>query len=174
MQFRTETTPADGVTVWISQDLMQTCMDGASRFYSMETGGTFMGWWVDHSTAVVTAVVGPGPDAHHSRHHFEPDQIWQLAQIAKHYEASDRRETYLGDWHSHPDAMSGSLSWTDRCVLRRIIGTRAARCSEPLMAVLWGAPDTWKTTMWYSRTRQRSVLWDKLVITEATLKLAAN
>lgn len=164
----------NGVVVWMSQGLMQTCMDEAVRSFPLETGGTFMGWWADTTTAVINAVIGPGPEASHGRHHFEPDQKWQIAKIAKHYEASGRLETYLGDWHSHPGASNAMLSWTDRRVLRRIINTPTARCSTPLMAVFFGEPDDWEMVMWNSQLRRRSFLWDQLIMTKAAIKLATN
>ena len=135
--------------------------------FPLETGGTFMGWWANTTTAVITAIIGPGPNAIHGRHHFQPDQGWQLNQIAQHYEVSGRRETYLGDWHSHPSRTGRTLSWADRRVLRLIISTPSARCPIPLMAVLWGPPDDWQTTMWYARLHWRHFLWDRLVVSEA-------
>ena len=169
-----ETETVYNVLVWFSQNCLLSCGEEASRSFPFETGGTFMGWWADRDTAVITSVIGPGPKASHGRHHFQPDQEWQIDQIAKHYEASGRRETYLGDWHSHPNAISGTLSWTDRRVLRRIINTDAARCSTPLMSVFWGKPDDWEMVMWHSQLRQRSFLWDQLTVTKAALKLTSS
>ena len=60
----------NGVVVWMSQGLMQTCMDEAVRSFPLETGGTFMGVWAGSTTAVITAVIGPGPEASYGRHQF--------------------------------------------------------------------------------------------------------
>lgn len=149
---------------------MQACLAEAADKFPLESGGTFMGWWADSGTAVITGMIGPGPDAHHGRHSFQPDQAWQLAQIADHYAASGRRETYLGDWHSHPGASGGNLSWTDRRVLRRIIETPAARCPTPLMIVYWGEIDNWEVTAWHARLQPRRVIWDKLLPETASLQ----
>jgi len=156
--------------VWMPQEVRQTCIDEASRTFPLETGGTFMGWWAGPTPAVITAVIGPGPKALHERRHFQPDQDWQLEQIACYYEASGRRETNLGDWHSHPRRTERSLSWTDRRALRSIIGTPSARCPAPLMAVLWGHPDDWQTAMWQAQLQPRRLLWDQLVVNEARLR----
>jgi integrative and conjugative element protein (TIGR02256 family) len=78
-------------------------MGEAAARYPLETGGVFMGYWADDRTAVVTQAIGPGPNAYHHRHRFAPDQEWQTTEIAEYYRASGRRETYLGDWHTHPD-----------------------------------------------------------------------
>lgn len=150
------------VGVWLPNTVTQECAVEADIKLPLETGGTFMGWWLNPDTAVVTAMIGPGPGALHERFRFQPDQQWQLEQIAAHYERSGRRETYLGDWHSHPGASSGALSWTDRGVLRRVIATPEARCALPLMMILWGSSGTWQLTAWRAQTVPRVVLWDKL------------
>lgn len=159
------------VSVWISSQDFQDCTDEATRTFPLESGGTFMGWWADSATAVVTVMIGPGPDAVHERHAFEPDQAWQLEQIANHYQASGRQETYLGDWHSHPYAPGGRLSWTDRGVLRRIIQSPEARCAEPFMAVIWGETGAWQPEIWNACLRKRLLLWDRLIVEPAELKV---
>lgn len=159
------------VTVRMSARLLQVCSDEATRTFPLETGGTFMGWWADDATAVIAEVIGPGPEAIHGRHEFAPDQAWQLMQIATQYEASGRRETYLGDWHSHPNASSGRLSWTDRRVLRRIIHSPEARCKNPLMAILWGGASDWQAEICHAQLRRRTMLWDRLVVETARLQV---
>lgn len=161
-------------TVWIPQGIIRACFDEASSKFPFETGGTFMGWWADSHTVVITGVIGAGPKAHHGRYAFQPDEMWQLDQIARHYEDSGRRETYLGDWHSHPNASSGSLSWTDRHVLRRVITTPSARCPSPLMTVVWAQPDDWQFTAWCARLQPRLVLWSHLMVTQAAVKVSAS
>ena len=130
-----------------------------------------MGWWADTAVAVISAVIEPGPGAVHGPHNFAPDQVWQLAEIVSHYQASGRRETYLGDWHSHPNESSGRLSWIDRQVLRRIIHSPEARCDRPLMAVLWGEPEAWQTEMCHACLRPRRIIWDRLVVEPADLRV---
>jgi integrative and conjugative element protein (TIGR02256 family) len=158
-------------TVWITSQSLQTCIDEATRTFPLESGGTFMGWWTDSNTAVISAIIGPGPKAVHGRHEFAPDQGWQLAQIADHYQTSGRRETYLGDWHSHPNAFSGRLSWTDHRVLRRVIHSPEARCPQPLMAIVWGGAPTWQTAMWRAYVQLRPLLWNRLFVKPADLQI---
>lgn len=122
-------------------------MEEASHYYPMESGGTFMGY-VNEEWAVVEALIPAGPNARRSRQGFLPDQAWQLAQIAECYECSGRRTTYLGDWHSHPGALSGALSRKDLQVLRRIIKAPGARCPQPIMTVLWGLHKEWTLVTW--------------------------
>ena len=157
--------------IWLSSNLRRECAEEATRYYDLETGGTLMGYWHGTQTAVVTAMIEAGPGALHERHSFEPDQEWQLQKIAEHYEASGRTETYLGDWHSHPNARSGRLSWTDRGVLRNIISEPKARAPYPIMIVFHGGKREWETTAWVAATRNRRLFWSKLVIDEVTLRL---
>lgn len=162
------------ITVWMPQYMAQACVDEADDKFPLESGGTFMGWWADPDTAVITAMIGPGPNAHHGRHSFQPDEAWQLKQIALHYEASGRRQTYVGDWHSHPGASGGSLSWIDRRVLRRIITTPSARCPTPLMIVFWGRAEEWQVDAWWAQLRSRPVIWDRLALEQAAIKYSAH
>jgi integrative and conjugative element protein (TIGR02256 family) len=157
--------------VWLPTGLFEQCATDADRFYDRETGGALMGYWHGGGTAVVTAIIGAGPRALHERYKFEPDQQWQVEQIARHYAESGRRETYIGDWHTHPDAGSGRLSRTDLGVLRRIIATPAARASSPIMIVLHGTKRGWQATAWVATLKARRILWPNLILSKAALRL---
>lgn len=160
-----------GHIVWMPQQLHTHFIEEADRIYKLETGGALMGRWHDASAVVITAAIGAGPGALHERYNFEPDQEWQVAEIAKRYEATGRRETYLGDWHTHPDAKSGHLSRLDRAVLRRIIISPAARAQNPLMMILYGTNGDWQVATWLARLEPRLVIWSKLMISQAELRL---
>lgn len=134
-------------TLHISSEILAECCHEASSHYPLESGGTFMGY-VHNGVVVVDGHVGAGPIARRQRFSFTPDQEWQLEQIALHYEQSGRRSTYVGDWHSHPGASSGHLSAKDCGVLKRIMSTPAARCAQPIMAILWGGPRDWELAPW--------------------------
>lgn len=119
----------------------------ANRRTPLETGGVLMGYWSpDGAQVVVTAVVGPGPRAIHARSRFVPDAKYHEAEVARIYAASGRLHTYLGDWHTHPDA-AAYLSSTDLSTLHRIGAYPAARASTPLMLVLGGGP-AWSIAGW--------------------------
>lgn len=107
-----------------------------------------MGYWSDDKLVAVTASIEPGPRARHARSGFEPDQKWQTEKIAQHYAASGRIETYLGDWHTHPDALAGGLSQQDKRTLLRIAQHAKARAAKPLMVVLCGGPSDWEIYPW--------------------------
>lgn len=159
------------VSVTLPQAIWDACEDEASARFPLETGGTFMGWWRDHSSVVVCDMIGPGPGAHHHAGSFQPDQEWQLREIARIYERSGRRTTYLGDWHTHPRAARGYVSRTDRGVLRQIISSPEARCPRPLMALLSGCPSAWLFDLWVASRRPRHLLWDGLDLDLAEVEL---
>lgn len=130
-------------------------MAEADRLYPQETGGVFLGYWdVAGRDAVITGIIGPGPDAIHRSHGFIPDYAYQEAQIAEQYEASGRRHTYLGDWHTHPDAEHTRLSWRDRRTLGRIASSPEARSPVTLMGVMTGRPEDWTATIWKGEQRR--------------------
>ena len=156
--------------IWIPKTILHECAVEASDKFPLETGGTFMGWWSNETEAVITAIIGPGPNAIHERHHFQPDQEWQLEQIANHYRTSGKVESYIGDWHSHPGASSGGVCCCDYAVLRRIITTPSARCSNPLMMVLWNKPDDWYASIWRASLQHRPIIWDRVTLNHANLK----
>jgi integrative and conjugative element protein (TIGR02256 family) len=143
----------------------------ADRWYDKETGGSFMGYWSADRTAVVTAMIPCGPNATHERDRFRPDQDWQQDEIAKHYQRSGRLDTYLGDWHTHPDATYGQLSGADRACLKTIIRTSAARASKPVMMVMCGRPDDWILFCWVGELKRRLIWIDGLVENEADIEL---
>jgi integrative and conjugative element protein (TIGR02256 family) len=157
--------------VWLPSHIQHGWIEEAKRYYPLETGGTIMGYWSDDRTAVVTASIDAGPTAIRTRHNFEPDQEWQLKEIAKTYYASGRRETYLGDWHTHPDASTGRPSFTDRRVLRRIINTPTARTLNPIMVIFHGDESKWETTTWVAEVKARPIIWPRLEYSKAELHL---
>ncbi|RWI87880.1 MAG: hypothetical protein EOR22_28005, partial [Mesorhizobium sp.] len=126
------------------------------------TGGTFMGYRSEDGSAVVTALVTAGPKARRGSHSFTPDQEWQQAEIARLYEISGRRDAYLGDWHTHPDATDGTLSWRDRRCLKRIIKTPFARNAAPIMMILCGSPNEWAACAWRATIEARLKLFERL------------
>ena len=125
----------------------------AARVAPYETGGVLMGYWArPYSEVVVTATIGPGPNARHEATRFLPDADYQDGEIARLYHGSGRTVTYLGDWHSHPDG-GLALSRADRLTLRRIATTPAARAPVPLMAILAdGQP--WRLGVWGATLRR--------------------
>jgi integrative and conjugative element protein (TIGR02256 family) len=107
----------------------------------LEVGGVLAGYWKD-DVAVVTDLIGPGPNATHGRSNFIPDHQFHESEIASLYMASGGTTVYLGDWHSHPLGFA-SLSTRDERTLRAIGSAPEARCSRPLMLLVAGSNDAW-------------------------------
>lgn len=158
------------ITARIGQHLIDAIVQEADRCHPLETGGVFMGYWADDA-AIIRAVIGPGPNARHERRNFEPDHEWQAAQIATYYEAAGRRETYLGDWHTHPGQKHAALSFLDRTALRKIITTPEARAPKPLMAIVAGTPNERGLAIWRGELVQRRVLWPRLLVRTADITI---
>lgn len=132
----------------LSPNLIESCRIEATRTFPNESGGVLMGerlgpdrWKIDH-------IIGPGPGARHERYRFTPDPVWQHEQIAERFELTGGRSTYLGDWHSHPGARHGRLSYIDRGAARTILRSPDSQCSRVLMTIVWGQPGDWGMAVW--------------------------
>lgn len=131
-----------GERLWISQRVFSQMVSDAAHWAPCETGGMLLGYEADNGEAVVTWVVGPGPGARHGRFRFKPDAEYQQAELGTHYSYTEGRETYLGDWHTHPTGGTAP-SLIDRRTLARIARTPSSRTARPIMVILSGEGDTW-------------------------------
>jgi integrative and conjugative element protein (TIGR02256 family) len=152
------------VTAWISFDILRSLVSEADKRYPLETGGVLIGYWAEAADVVVTASVGPGPASVHNRFSYQHDHDWEASKIAERYEQSGRSEIYIGDWHTHPDASRGDLSFMDRRSIRRVIKSPDARVARPLMSVLFGEPGHWQFTTWVGELRPRWGLLPRLLV----------
>jgi integrative and conjugative element protein (TIGR02256 family) len=126
----------DTATAWVAKSAWIALVKESDRQWPLETGGILLGYRAG-SDYVVTAVIGPGPEARHLPRAFAPDANWQADRLAEAYAQSERRHAYLGDWHTHPDGPA-LLSRTDKRTLRKVARFKAARCPSPLMLLLAG------------------------------------
>src|SRR5690349_6487145 len=108
--------------LWVQGHAFAEMVQLAESAYPLETGGMLIGYEADDGQLVVKAIIGPGPHAIHRRSKFFPDAEFQQSQLEMHFAATRGRETYLGDWHTHP-AGGTSLSLTDKRTLKRIAYT---------------------------------------------------
>lgn len=121
---------------WIGKAILAEMVAEADRAFPLETGGVLLGYWTrPFEEVVVAGAIGPGPNASHAARRFCPDAAYQEDEIARRYQASGRLHTYLGEWHSHPDA-GPRLSRLDRRTLMAIAAHPEARASTPIMAIL--------------------------------------
>lgn len=126
-------------TVWVKKSAYILLLEEALRGTPCETGGVLIGYWAGASDVLVTDVVGPGPRAVHGPNSFVPDYDFHNAEVSRHYRKSGREETYLGDWHTHPQARA-YLSERDKKTLKGIAAFKEARLEKPLMMILGTRP----------------------------------
>jgi integrative and conjugative element protein (TIGR02256 family) len=114
------------------------------KWMPKETGGILMGNRKSVDEWIITQVIGPGRNAKHTLTSFIPDYDYQEEEVAKIYSESNCLETYLGDWHTHPNSNS-HLSKKDTKTLRRIALFKKARIENPLMLIIGTRPFELKT-----------------------------
>lgn len=132
----------------LPRNLLDACRAEATRTFPFESGGVLMGERLNPSRWRIDHVIGPGPDARHARYRFTPDPVWQHERIAERFQTTAGRSTYLGDWHSHPGAQHGRLSYVDRGAARTILRSPDSQCDRVLMAIMWGLPGDWEMDVW--------------------------
>jgi integrative and conjugative element protein (TIGR02256 family) len=133
-------------TLWVAAAVIDDLIRESVEAFPLETGGVLMGYQVGSETAVRT-IIGPGPNAKHSKTTYIPDHEYHEIEVARLYLNSGRRTTYLGDWHSHPNGRL-YLSGTDAATLKSIAAHSPARIQRPVMAILAGTADAWKIGAW--------------------------
>jgi len=142
---------------WISQLLINQIIEEIEKWDPLETGGVLMGYIASNNDVVVTELIACGSNATHRRYSFEPEQEFQLEEIAGIHASTDGKTTYLGDWHSHPKSSPG-LSFIDKRTLTNIALTKESQCPFPVMMIAGSKPKKWdfNTVRFVSG---RKVLW---------------
>ena len=130
------------VEIWIAKDALSTMRQLADDKFPLETGGMLVGYLSEANVPVVTSVIGPGPNARHGRYKFTPDGKYQQEILESIFQQTGYRETYLGDWHTHPRG-SAALSYLDKCTLASIAHEPQSQISHPIMAVLGDGKTDW-------------------------------
>lgn len=152
--------------VWLPHDALDQAVSDARDMTPDETGGVLLGYWArEHTEAVITSIVGPGPRAEHRSDGFRPDPEFHEDAISHAYRESAGRVTYLGDWHSHPTGLPVP-SEKDRRVLRRIAREPAARAPRPLMLILGCPQEDWELMCWQARPQ----IFLRVTLAEAILR----
>jgi integrative and conjugative element protein (TIGR02256 family) len=135
--------PKSETAVWLPVPWRDELATQSNEHAPDETGGILVGYQAKGGDLVVTHVVEGGPKAERSASRFKPDGEWQASEVAKTYETSGRRETYLGDWHSHPRSLP-KPSASDQRTARRIAEYEEARAPHPLMIIVGSETDGWR------------------------------
>jgi integrative and conjugative element protein (TIGR02256 family) len=153
--------------VWLPSSIASEMLAEADRWFDLETGGSFMGYWATDREVVVTAHIPAGPGSKRERFRFEPDLYWQQQRIDEHYAKSGRLDMYLGDWHTHPRATTAQLSYTDRACARGIIAAEEARQPRPIIMLLAGEEGAWRGTPFICTLKRRWRLFSSIDSQEA-------
>lgn len=127
--------------VWVRRADAEGLERLADSYYPVEVGGILAGY-VNEESAVVTEIVGPGPQAQHSHDSFLPDHDYQTNEMHRIFRASGGSAVYLGDWHTHPDGPV-ALSPLDIRTMRTIAEDHKAHCPNPLMLLLAREEGAW-------------------------------
>src|SRR3546814_378391 len=144
--------------LWISNVALGAMVAEADRKFPLETGGILVGYFAENGDPVVCAAIGPGPHAIHWRKRFTPDHAWQCTQLDEIYEQSSGSNTYLGDWHTHPNGVP-QMSWLDRRTLNSIAKHPQTGITNPVMLIGGGMPKQWQ---WVGHQHQGKALFGLL------------
>ena len=131
--------------VWLKQSVIDYIFQDGQDWVPKETGGVLLGYRGSKKDFVITGVIGPGEKAIHRKTSFEPDHEFHLQEISRIYRESECLETYLGDWHTHPNSFP-YLSCQDKATFRSIAKHSEARLSNPLMLI--AAPPNYILKVW--------------------------
>jgi integrative and conjugative element protein (TIGR02256 family) len=121
------------VTVWLQALERDRLAEESARRRVVETGGPIFGYSTDDAV-VVTRVFGPGPGARHRPTRFSADPAWIEACIDEVFASTDGKESYLGDWHSHPLGGS-SPSGSDITAVRSIAADHEVGLDRPTVLI---------------------------------------
>ncbi|MGK7391813.1 MAG: Mov34/MPN/PAD-1 family protein [Candidatus Cyclobacteriaceae bacterium M2_1C_046] len=141
--------------VQINWEHLNFIIKNSEKFYPLETGGIFIGYWSSEYEIIVKYTIGPGPKAKHGEEYFIPDNRFHNKQIAKFYKQTKRTNYYLGDWHTHPDAGS-YLSKKDRSTLKKISSFKPARMKNPIMMIFGTNPLDLKVWIYNSDLKKKA------------------
>lgn len=141
-------------TAWLSSAAIMSMEEEADRHYPLETGGVLVGYWVTSTELVILEASGPGVAADHRSHGFKPDDDYHIRWIADRYRSSEGTHTYLGDWHTHPNAKAAVLSSADRRTLRAIADHKEARAPTPVLVIMVGKDGAWSSTCFLGRYKR--------------------
>ena len=120
--------------VWIRQSVIDYIFRNGREWLPKETGGILIGYCTADGGFVITGHVGTGEKAFHGLTGFKPDQVFHQNEIRRIYRETDRLETHLGDWHTHPNAHP-YLSPRDKAAFQIIAHHKPARLVHPLMLI---------------------------------------
>jgi len=157
--------------IWLSSTALERIAADAQRFDPLETGGILIGYRVSEAEAVITRITSAGPLAVHQRRRFLPDSAHDEREIARIYGETSGRETYLGDWHTHPGQRLAVMSGRDHATLKTIAGARDARAPHALTLIAAGESSCWSPSVWSGNLVPCLRFWTQLVVSRCKLQV---
>lgn len=142
--------------LWLPEQLAQgEIADDIARHYPKETGGMLLGY-TNGSHGVVTAVIAAGPNTQRGAYHMLPDDRFQQERLLEHFQRTEGRESFLGEWHSHPEA-APTMSKTDRRTLYRVTVKGRHLAALPVMVIfgVYAQERRWEVKAYRKRNASR-------------------
>lgn len=124
--------------IYIRESLINSIIDQTLFSEPLETGGMLLGY-IEQRNYYVVDLVDAGPEAVHEREYFLPDGKYQQPILEQKFFESNGKVTFLGDWHSHPNADS-YLSNLDMKTLKNISEDEGAQIACPIFIIIGTTP----------------------------------
>lgn len=155
---------------YLHRSALETLTIEANTCVPLETGGILMGHFKQpENIPVIMLATQPGPQAVHLKYYYQPDYVYDELLIAEVYKKSNRKITYLGDWHTHP-GLSSRMSYRDKKTLRRIMAYKPARLSTPMMLIL-SLDDEWVPTVWQGNLYKKKLFGNRFRVEKRTVQM---
>lgn len=123
-----------GLSVEISDELIDRIREAGLKHYPNEFGGVFVGEYSkDKQTVNVSDIILPLAYKS-SRVSFDRGIDGLKEKLLDYYNAEPSR-IYVGEWHTHPNA-SPTPSWTDILAIRQIVTSENVNINNPIMLIL--------------------------------------
>ncbi|MBZ9813833.1 Mov34/MPN/PAD-1 family protein [Mesorhizobium sp. CA7] len=131
-------TPGDGRFILIHAEIIGLIESSVERGHpSREAGGILLGSYRgDHIE--VSGFTTPYPQDRRSFALFDRIDPLHQSSALRTWQQSTGTDTYIGEWHTHPEA-SPSPSWLDRRTWRKLIN----RSHAPMVFAIGGFSDIW-------------------------------
>lgn len=159
------------IKAWIARRSVSRICSEARRKFPLESGGLLIGYWCSDRECVVRHITTAGPKAKHYKTRYVPDVNYDTMQVARFYNSSDGSDTYLGDWHSHPNTRQPCLSAKDQQALSNIATSEEARAPRPLSLICAGEPGAWRVAVWMGEMTTSLFKWQFITTTRAHLEV---
>jgi len=124
--------------IYILKSIVKTIVRETSAHYPLETGGMLLGY-IKEKNYYVLDLVEAGPNAVRKVNYFLPDGKYQQPILERKFNKSNGLITFLGDWHSHPNADS-YLSKLDMETLKNISEDDGAQITCPIFIIIGTSP----------------------------------